>query len=200
MPRLSSIAEILMGATFRGRDATRSDPKGSCRLVRIGDISQDGEFRSTDFIRFEPKEPMHNKFFLRSGDVLLPNRGTRTTALAYRLEEQRTIAGAQFYVLRVNPDRAYPEYVAWFLRTEDAVRHFESRRKGSYIQTIQRRDVAELEIPLPSLEMQRRIAEVAQLRVCERELSDRIARLKSLLLEEQLLRTAKRVNSDTTKL
>jgi restriction endonuclease S subunit len=198
MPRLSSIAEILMGATFRGRDATRPDPKGSYHLIRIGDISKDGEFRSTDFVRLEPKEPLNEKFFLRSGDVLFPNRGTRTTALAYRLDNPRTIAGAQFFILRVDLARAWPEYVAWFLRSDDAARHFESRRKGTYIQTIQRRDVAELKIPLPSLETQRTIAKVAKLGVSERELSDRITNLKNLLLDEHLLRAAKSASHSHT--
>jgi restriction endonuclease S subunit len=188
---IGSIAEILVGATLRGRDATRPDPKGLYGLVRIGDISDDGQFRTTDFIRIRPNEPISEKFFLRAGDVLFPNRGTRTTALVFRLKEQRVIAGSQFYLLRIDLDRAWPEYVAWFLRSGDAARHFESHRKGSYIQTIQRRDVAHLEMPLPSLEMQRRIAEVAKLSVSELELCDRISKLKTLLLEEQLLRAAK---------
>lgn len=188
-----------MGVTFRGRDATRPDPKGRYRLIRIADVSQDGKFHTTDFVRIEPNVDVNEKLLLRSGDVLFPNRGTRTTAVVYRLEDSTTIVGSQFYLIRINLDRAWPEYVAWFLRSEDAAHHFESRRKGSYIQTIQRRDVAHLEIPLPSLEMQRRIAEVAKLGVSERELSDRIAQLKSLLLEGQLLRTVKGLNVNTSK-
>lgn len=188
---LGSIAEILVGATLRGRDATRPDPKGLYRLVRIGDISQDGQFRTTNFIRIEPNEPVNEKFFLRAGDVLFPNRGTRTTALAFRLEEQGVIAGSQFFVLRTDSNLAWPEYVAWFLRSDEAARYFESRRKGSYIQTIQRREVAALQIPLPSLKVQQTIAKLAELAVSERELSDRLAKLKSALLAEQLIRAAK---------
>src|SRR6266404_8194407 len=97
---LSSIAEIRMGATLRGRDATRPVPSGSIRLIRIGDISQDGKLVSEDFVRIEPREAVNEELFLRPGDVLFPNRGTRTTALAYRVEQPSVIVGAQFFRLR----------------------------------------------------------------------------------------------------
>ena len=113
-----------MGATLRGRDATRPVPSGPYQLVRIGDISQDGTFLNQDFVRIEPQQAVNEDLFLRSGDVLFPNRGTRTTALAYRLEREHALAGAQFFVLRPEVDRVLPEYLAWFLRTDEAASHF----------------------------------------------------------------------------
>src|SRR6266702_3498671 len=120
MPHLSSLAEIRMGATLRGRDATRPDPHGSFSFVRIGDISQEGKFRSEEFIRIEPNEPVNEELWLRTGDVLFPNRGTRTTALAFQLDRARTIVGPQFFIVRPNQERVVPEYLAWFLRSVEA--------------------------------------------------------------------------------
>src|ERR1017187_638061 len=111
MIRLSSIAEIRMGATLRGRDATRPVPAGSYRLVRIGDISQDGTLLNEDFVCIEPRQSVSEELILRSGDVLFPNRGIRTTALAYRLDQGRTIAGAQFFVLRPQRTGVLPSSV-----------------------------------------------------------------------------------------
>src|SRR5690348_499542 len=98
-----------MGATLRGRDARRPVPSGPYQLVRIGDVSQDGTFINHDFVRINPEQRINDDQFLRTGDVLFPNRGTRTTALAYRLEQPQTIAGAQFFVLRPKMDRVLPE-------------------------------------------------------------------------------------------
>jgi restriction endonuclease S subunit len=179
-----------MGATLRGRDATRPDPKGSYRFVRIGDISQDGTLRSDDFPRIEPNEPVNQDLWLCPGDVLFPNRGTRTTALAFPINAPRIIVGPQFFIVRPDRTRVMPEYLAWFLRSAQAVAHFESRRKGTYVQIIQRSDLAELAIPLPPLEEQHQIVAVAALALEERELTERLQNLKWRYTNGLLVRIA----------
>jgi hypothetical protein len=190
MPLLISMAEIRMGVTLRGRDATRAVHAGSCRFVRIGDISQDGTWLNDQFIRIEPNESVREDLFLRPGDVLFPNRGTRTTAIAYLLDLPRTLAGAQFFVLRPHMGQVLPEYLAWFLRTEESARYFEGRRKGTYVPIIQRSDLAELEVFLPPLVVQQRIVDAAKLAVTERTLTERLARLRWKLISEQLAKAA----------
>jgi len=190
MPHLSSIADIRMGATLRGRDATRPDPNGSYRLLRIGDISQDGCLRPGELARIEPNEPVHQDLWLRPGDVLFPNRGIRTTAIAFPFDEPRMIVGPQFFIVRVNPDRALPEYIAWFLRSLDAASYFETRRKGTYVQIIQRKDLAELEIPLPPLATQRQIVQVANLALEERQLTERLAQVRWHFANARLIRAS----------
>jgi len=179
-----------MGITLRGRDATRAAPAGACHLIRIGDISQDGTWLNEQFVRIEPNETIKDDMFLRQGDVLFPNRGTRTTAIAWRLSHDHAIAGAQFFILRPDTSRVLPEYLAWFLRTEAAVRHFESRRKGTYVQIIERKDLAELEISVPSLAVQQRIVHVSSLAAEERILTERIAGLKWKLTNGELAKVA----------
>ncbi len=187
MTSIDSIAEIRMGVTLRGRDAARSVEAGSCRLVRISDVSQDGNWLNAAFARIEPAERIREELFLRSGDVLFPNRGTRTTAIAFRLEVSRVLAGAQFFVLRPDQSKVLPEYLAWYLRSEESVRHFEERRKGTHVQTLERRDLAELAIPMPSLETQHKIVAVAALAVEERLLAERLAVMRARLVGGELL-------------
>ena len=176
--RLNSIADIRMGATLRGRDATRSVASGSYHFLRIGDISPDGELSTNELVRIEPHESVKEGLFLQPGDVLFPNRGTRTTALVYRLNLPRTIVGAQFFIVRPDTGRLLPEYLAWFLRSEEAARYFEGRRKGTYVQIIQRSDLAEMEIPVPALSVQQKIVEAVRLALRERILAERLASLK----------------------
>jgi len=199
MTKLDSIAEIRMGVTLRGRDATRAVESGSCCLVRISDVSQDGTWVNADFARIEPAERIREELFLRPGDVLFPNRGTRTTAIAYRLAEPRVIVGAQFFMLRPDSSRVLPEYLAWFLRTEESARHFEGLRKGTYVQIIQRSDLAELTMPLPSLEVQQKIVEVAALAVEERLVAERLAALKAQLVNGELVAAARDKDVLTTR-
>lgn len=188
---LKSLAKIRMGATLRGRDATRPDPNGSCRLILIGDIRDDGSFRSRDFSRIEPNETLDDSLFLRPGDVLFPNRGLRTTAAVFDDGDPRIIVGAQFYVLRPDTRRILPKFLAWSLRTSEAVRHFATRRKGTLVQTLQRIDLEDLPLALPPLAIQVKIVTLYQLSLEAAALERRLAELRAIHLEQSLLKLAR---------
>ncbi len=184
---ISDLADIRMGVTFRGRDATRPVPGGTCRMIRISDVSDDGDLLASSLLEFDPKEAVKPDHYLRPGDILFPNRGTRTTAHVFDLPDKNVVVGAQFFVIRPESTDILPEYLAWYLRTDVAAQHFQLRRKGTLVQTIQRMDIGELEVPVPDLERQRIIVELADLGVQEREISVRLAELRTTLLQRQLL-------------
>ena len=179
-----------MGVTLRGRDATRPDPRGSCRMIRISDLSEYGQLVNPELHQFEPDGEINAQLFLKPGDVLLPNRGTRTTAHVFRLPATNVLVGAQFFIVRPDPARVVPEYLAWYLRSEEAVQYFYTLRKGTLVQTLQRRDVEELPLPVPPLPKQRLIAEVEALAHQERGLAAHLKELSSFLLEKRLLSAA----------
>lgn len=194
MPRLDSIADIRMGATLRGRDATRPAPYGTYAFLRIGDISQSGTISPEDVISINPKESFSESLVLKPGDVLFPNRGNRTTAFTFTGLDKPTIVGSQFFILRTDNRSVWPDYLSWYLRSETAHQHFEERRKGSYVQIIQRKDLGELEMPLPSLADQHKIVEIARLAQQERSLSDQLTALRWKLTNQQLLKAATKLS------
>jgi restriction endonuclease S subunit len=159
-------------------------------MIRIGDISNDGELTCDELLRIEPNESIRQDLFLRPGDVLFPNRGIRTTAFAFERAEPNVIAGGQFFVLRPHLAKVHPGYLAWFLRSEPAATHFRACRKGTLVQTIQRRDITDLSIPLPSLQNQEKIVAMDALATEEQQLSARLSQLQSLYLQRRLLTAA----------
>lgn len=187
---LKSLSKIRMGATLRGRDATRPDPNGSCRIIRIGDIGDDGSFINRDFPRIEPNENLDSSLFLQPGDVLFPNRGLRTTAAVFDDESSRIIVGAQFFVLHPDTRKILPDFLAWSLRTSAAVRHFSTRRKGTLVQTLQRIDLEELPLALPPLAIQEKIVALYHLSLKADVLERRLTELRSVHLEQSLLKIA----------
>ncbi|MBP6782305.1 MAG: restriction endonuclease subunit S [Verrucomicrobiales bacterium] len=190
MTPVGDIADVCMGVTLRGRDATRPVPDGPFRMIRISDISNEGRLINPDLLRFEPGESIKQDLILRQGDVLFPNRGIRTTAYVFDLPEPNVIVGAQFYLIRPDQNVALPEYVAWYLRSEAASQHFHLRRKGTLVQTLQRTDIQELALPLPPLAKQRTIVALDALGTAERDLSLRLAKLRATYLEHQLLKSS----------
>jgi restriction endonuclease S subunit len=195
MSQLGSIAEIRMGATLRGRDATRPVLNGRYQLLRIGDISPNGELRNTkEFDRIEPQESISAALLLRKGDVLFPNRGTRNTAIVYDFDTQDVIVGPQFFILRPDTASVLPEYLAWYLRSERAGKYFDRKRKGTHVQMIQRSDLADMEVPLPPLSIQQRIANAAELALAEKTLSEKLSVSKWKLANAQLLMAAHKLS------
>lgn len=191
MTELGSMAGIRMGATLRGRDATRPVPNGRFQLVRIGDISQDGQLLTDHFERIDPSESVSSELLLRPGDVLFPNRGARTTACVFELSHADALAGAQFFILRPDPQVLLSDYLAWYLRSDDAARHFDERRTGTHVKIIQSDALKTLCIPLPPLETQKKIVEVSRLQLSERDLVEQIASLRARLTNAQLILAAK---------
>lgn len=187
---IADLADVRMGVTLRGRDATRPDPHGSCRMIRIGNLSDDGHLDSKDLLQFEPGEEIRSDHFLRPGDVLLPNRGIRTTAYVYDLALTNVLVGAQFYIIRADHSRLCPDYLAWFLRTDKAAAHFALHRKGTLVQTVQRGDVLDLKLPLPSMAKQACIVALDVLAIRERQLSSELAQKKAAYLQQIMLHAA----------
>lgn len=188
---LGKLTKIRMGVTLRGRDATRPDPQGSHRMIQIGDLADDGTFRSDDFCRVEPRETIKESFYLQPGDILFPNRGLRTTASVFNGNDPRTFVGAQFYVIRVNASSdLLPEYLAWLLRTSAASKYFASHRKGTLVKTLQLGDLQSFPVCLPALDLQHRIIEIDQLQREAQQLESTLYSLRHTHLELSLLKAA----------
>ena len=188
---LAKLAKIRMGATLRGRDATRPDPAGSHRLIQISDIDDEGRFRTHDFIRVSPREPINESLLLRPGDLLFPNRGMRTTAAVFDSSDAPTFVGAQFFVIEPLRKAINPHYLAWALRTREATAYFDQHRRGTNVLTLQKPTMENFEVPVPSLETQFNIVQVDQLHQHARDLESRLSVLRSLHLESTLLNQAK---------
>ncbi|MFN0080103.1 MAG: hypothetical protein ACKVY0_26860 [Prosthecobacter sp.] len=187
---IASIADVRMGVTLRGRDATRPVPHGSCFMIRISDLSNDGHLTPDDLLQFEPGDDIKPDYFLRRGDILLPNRGTRTTAYVYDLPLTNVLVGAQFYIIRPHEAKVRADYLAWFLRTDVAAAHFALRRKGTLVQTLQRKDVLELELPLPPLAKQATIIALDALVIQERQLATELALKRASYTQRLMLHAA----------
>lgn len=184
---LRDLATVSLGITLRGADASRHDPAGTHRLIRIGDISGDGVLSHDDISLISPEPDAASRYALRAGDVLVAGRGSRATAAVFE-DSTPSIASGQLLVVRVHPEAVEPEYLRWYLnlpRTQEALA---AGARGSYIRSISTGTLAELRVPLPPLSRQRQIAEIGALRLREKELMTRLAGLRAALVDNALQR------------
>ncbi|MGH3439312.1 MAG: N-6 DNA methylase [Sciscionella sp.] len=89
---------------------------------------------------------------LRAGDVVVPVVATRPTARVVR-EEQGALLGAHLQLLRPTDEALDPDFLAGYLRGENALRF------SSTLSTAHRLDVRRVEVPVLPAQRQRRLGE-----------------------------------------
>lgn len=178
--QLADLVEVFAG--YLTRKAVRNNPMGTYRLLQIRDFNAD---RSTvaveELVRISPKTGA-SLCVLQTGDVLFLAKGTNTFAAVVSDLPKPTLAASSFFILRPKPI-IRSDYLAWFLN-HDSTRALLSRlaTTGAHMPII-RRDVLEtLDIPLPSVTIQKVIAELDALRLQEEALlSDLVQKQQDLI-------------------
>jgi len=134
-----------------------------------------------------PLNQISDKHILRDGDVLFSAKGTKNFATVYECKYNVAVASTSFFVLRTIGSNILPEYLSWFLNNPQTQRLIKDKARGTDIPSIRKTDIEDLEIPLPSIEKQRLIAELSNLAKKETELRVQLTDLKKKIVEQKIL-------------
>lgn len=158
--RVGDLATQLRGVTFAKSDASNEPRDGTIGVVRAGNIV-DGELLTDDLV-FVPASKVNSKQLLRQHDVLIAasSGSLEVVGKAARVrDDQRVAFGAFCKVLRPSA-RVDPGYFSHYFQTSEYRRHVSSVAAGANINNLKNSDLDDIEIPLPPIEEQRRIAAV----------------------------------------
>jgi len=168
--RLDSISEIISGIT-KGRDLSGSEiielPYLRVANVQNGylDLSQ----MKTIQLRVDEKE----HYLLRFGDVLYTEGGDRDKlgrGTVWRDEIPECVHQNHVFKARIDQTKAIPEYVAYWSMSTPARNYFYHKGKQSVnLASINKTVLSALELPLPSLAVQKTVIEgiESRLSVCD---------------------------------
>jgi hypothetical protein len=162
------------GYPFRARVIPESG--GDVAVIQLRDVEQHAWTTPDRLMRLSNRDHRFDKYLLMPGDVLFQSRGTRNLAIEFPVSIQATPASGLYY-LRHDANRIEPAYLAWCInhhRTRQAIREV---ARGSTIEFVPKADLGAIKIPVPSLEAQRHILDIVELRAKERELAEGHARL-----------------------
>lgn len=171
--QLQDLAEARPGYPFRG--AVKEAAEGDVAVVQIRNadpergVDWDAVVRTTLTGRKQPD-------WLRPGDVLFAARGNRNVSIYIDQVAGQAVCAPQFFLLRVKGESVLPPYLAWYLNQGPAQRYFEASAEGSFITSIRRAVLEALPVPLPSIERQRLIANLADAARREKELTEKLIR------------------------
>ncbi len=189
---LKSITErdgIASGYSFRGK--IKGSPNGNLRVIQLKDMEND--YTSIgDTCIFIDGHNVKDKYFLESGDVLFISKGANNFASVFHAKDTiPSVASAVFYVIKVDPSKASPNYVAWYINQNPVQYYFQTNAMGTYSLNINRETVENIPIQLPALKIQENIAKVAQLAHQEQYIYTQLKEKRNQLLEAQLLSSIK---------
>jgi hypothetical protein len=180
---LRELAEIRTGYPFRG--GVRAEPAGGCLLVQAGNIDADTGEVAGELMRIATP-PGAQEHVLRYGDVVMVGRGVRNVAAAFVRSEMPTIAAAHLMVLATMESLGGPEFLAWFLNQPRTQARIRSLQSGSSVPFVPVAALESIEVPLPSVAMQKKIVEIQRLRAQEERLLGEIRSRRRTVMDATL--------------
>ena len=179
--RLSKIAKIQSGYISRGKIEPRED--GTHFLLQARDV--DAEcliYKTENLVRFSP-DLSRKDWVLEPEDVLFMARGTRNYSVLIKEIPEQALAAACFFIVRVSSDQVLPYYLCWYLN-QATVDHYLGRHsgRGVHMPVVRRSVLESIDIPIPPLEVQSKIAKLDVLLENELKLIDKFAKKRKDLI------------------
>lgn len=180
MARLGGYIEQIRGVSYKPTDLRDFLDENSVPLLRANNI-QNGNLNLDDVI-YVSKNKVTEKQYLKKGDVLIcTSSGSKELVgkAAYVKQNMSITFGAFCKVVR--PKTECKKYIGHFFQSPYYRRNISNLSAGANINNIRNEHIEDLEIPLPPLEEQRRIASVLD------KVSDLIANRRAQLDKLDLL-------------
>ncbi len=170
LTRIADCAEVLPGYALKAR--AEHEPEGTHQVIMGKHLAQHIDqgllyrYLPEHELRITPRGSLE-KYRVREGDVLFVSRGSHNCAAVVESVPDPTVASATFYILRPR-NGIDSAYLAWCLNQPPTQARIAQVRTGAGTPIIQRRIFAELTLPVPPLDHQRKLAELAKLMTKER--------------------------------
>jgi restriction endonuclease S subunit len=185
--KLKDIATVSSGVTFRSRIEASQD--GGVRVIQMKDLGDDNVVHLGESIHIDHAKPKPNQL-AKLGDIIFRSRGQTNTAALLNKDVKSTIVAAP--LLRVRPDvnKVVPEFLLWWINQPLSQSYLVSRSKGTMVKMVSKEGLENLEVNLPSLERQAKVAEFFSLSMREQTLLEGIKNRKAIYTQGILMQIA----------
>lgn len=134
-----------------------TEEKTPYRYLRFSDLS-DGSINE-DLPYMSEVGVKSQKQLLREGDVVIPKNGKGIKpVVAEDLKGQAILVSGNLYIIRLDTSKVNPYFLAAFLAGEDGQELLDRLATGSVMRNISLRKLKELEVPVPPMEVQDKVA------------------------------------------
>lgn len=178
---LGELAEIRAGYPFRG--PVEQVPDGPVWVVQMRDLALDGTVHWANVIRTE-LSGRRDPDWLKPGDLLQVARGNRYYAACLDTVPGSAVCGPHLFHMRLRATPGIlPEFLAWQINQHPVQRALRKAAEGSSQLSIRRPELESLQIRVPSMANQKKVAQLARLMLRERDLLTALVRNRERQLE-----------------
>lgn len=161
--KIKDVCDIFVGYTFRG--AIVEENGGDMFVLQAKNIKS-GEYISSvnNFSKiFSDKYSKAEK--VKYNDVVIVSRGSGLGSFksaVFKYHANNIIASSSVLIIRVKSEKVLPEYLSLYLNSETGQTILLQVSSGSAFKTLIRRNLEEVNIPLPSIKEQQDIVDLCE--------------------------------------
>lgn len=189
---LEEIADIKLGMALNRKKADIDiNVKERYSVVSMKNVEEEGYFNNDPFEIFPSTDSLPQRYFAEKGDILM--RLTDPNTAVYVNEEQEGLLVPSYFVkMKVSDKRYLPEYVAWYLNSEETKRELRKVQSGTRVTSTSKKVLGTLDIKEIPIEKQQRIIDLTQLHQKEKVLYKKLIKEK----EKQLTAATAEIMAD----
>ena len=174
---LSEVAEVISGVFLP------ATPYGDVSYLQIKDLLFESPEKTASKVILSPK---NERYLLAKGDLLFAGKGTTYLCKLFDLDIP-AIASTTLYIIRLTSKDILPDYLCYYLNQPSVMAMMKAQQVGTSTPLIHKQVVEDFEIPIPDLETQQCIVELAKLQVREKELYQAIAEKRQLITSQLIM-------------
>ena len=184
---LGELVSVRQGMTQRGGKCRVERVEQGPHYLRIGDLSGQGEIRVQRPFPISIRHVSVRRFLVSDGDLVMANRGERFTA-ALIPDGMAAVASGQLLIVKILTRNLEKEYLNWYFNLDETQARLRALSRGNRVKTLSVSVLrSKLIVPVPSVSIQKRIAELVRLVRREEALAERLRILRRRWVEDVLL-------------
>jgi len=177
MSKLADIATVRNGLAFRGRIEHEDD--GDTRVLQASDLVKYPVVGAGQLVCVSLGKKA-SRYQLRTDDIVFSARGQRQIAYLPNYESDSglpIVTASGLIMITANQKKVLPTYLHWVLNTAPVQHRISQYTEGSNLTFISEKNLADVDIPLPSLAAQKKIAKLIDLHARRAEIQKAIAEM-----------------------
>lgn len=186
---LKELAEIISGINYKQEHISE---KSETVLLQVKDFDKDGNLcDETCNIKTTSVQERH---LLQNNDILFAAKGSRHYSVVYKNQFGKAAATSSFFIIRNKSEKILPDYISWYINQKPAQEYFRMQGGNTFLSSVNKRQLENLIVPVPSIETQNIIIKVEALRKKELLLIHEIKLQKEALIEYCLIKKINEIN------
>jgi len=154
---LGEVCDFVRGVVFDGDETIDVSKEGYVPILRAGNIGDELYIRD-DLVWVPEKRISKNQYFqIDDIAICMASGSPKVLGKTAQLKES-FIGSVGAFCGIIRPTKADPNYIAYYLKSSEFMAWRDSQANGVNIQNLRPTEIQEIEIPLPPLTEQKRIA------------------------------------------